>query len=315
MDVDKRSMRTAGVHTPRVSIGLPVWNGERFLRNAIDSLLVQSFDDFELIICDNASTDSTEAICRAFIQVDSRIRYYRNDENIGLQANTARVLDLATAPYFMWASHDDLWDPSYVERMVAQLDRRDSVVLAGSNAASVDEDGNLRKRFDNSTTYAPISTRSRACRLICVPPEGGHGTLIFGLMRTPVIKKMSIATFEGIREHNRGKYAWDKLALFRLVFEGDFYVAGETLYFHRDVVATSDERSSWREVREKGLPFLRRSLNRGVDVHGYFGCIRRIVLASKLAPREKVSLILTSAVQEVRFYAVHYPFLLIGRHV
>jgi len=315
MDADRRSVRTAGVRAPRVSIGMPVWNGERFLREAVDSLLAQSFGDFELIICDNASTDNTEAICRECAQEDERIRYYRNDRNIGLQANTAKVLDLATAPYFMWASHDDLWDPSYVSRMVDQLDRHDAVVLAGSNAASVDANGTRRGRFDNWSTYSPISTHARARRLICAPPRGGHATLIFGLMRTPVIQKMGLARFDRIREHNRGKYAWDKRALFRLLFEGDFYVARETLFFHRDVGGTRDHGASWREIPVGGLSRLRRVVDRGVDVHGYFGAIRGIVLGSKLATREKASLVLVSFVQELRFYAVYYPSLVIGRHV
>ena len=144
------------------------------MRQAIDSLLAQSFEDFELIICDNASTDATESVCRGYVEADNRIRYFRNDRNIGLQANFDKVLDLATGPYFMWAGHDDLWDPSYISRMVDVLDRRDSVVLAGSNAASVDQDGKLRKYVDNVPPYSPTSTYARAKRLICAPPGGLH---------------------------------------------------------------------------------------------------------------------------------------------
>jgi len=315
MEADGGFVHTGQVRAPRVSIGMPVWNGERFLREAVDSLLAQSFEDFELIICDNASTDGTEAICRTYVEQDERIRYHRNDRNIGLQANTAKVLDLATAPYFMWASHDDVWDASYVSKMVDQLERHDSVVLAGCNAASIDEGGVRRGDFDNRSTYSPRSTCARARRLICARPEGGHSTLIFGLMRTAVIARMRLATFESIRDPNRGRYAWDKIALFRLLFEGDFYVSNETLFFHRDVAETRTRGSSWRRSPGMGLARLRRVVDRGVDVHGYFGALRAIVLGSRLTTREKTSLVLVSVAQELRFYAVYYAALAMGRHV
>jgi glycosyltransferase involved in cell wall biosynthesis len=295
----------AGISTPRVSIGMPVWNGADFLPEAIDSLLAQTFDDFELIICDNASADATEAICRERMRDDPRIRYYRNDRNIGLQANTQKVLDLATAPYFMWASHDDLWDPSYLAVMVSELDRDDRFVLAGSNAASIDEHGRLRRQYDNWSLYSPASRYARARRLICEPPQGGHSTLIFGLMRTQVIRHLGLARFRNVRMLNRGMYAWDKRALFRLMFEGDYYVARETLYFHRDVVPKSAHRSSGHRVAE-GVDRLRRAVNRTLDLHGYFGALRRIVRGSKLAARDKATLTLLSIAQELKYIVAYY---------
>jgi glycosyltransferase involved in cell wall biosynthesis len=78
---------------PRVSIGLPVYNGERFLKEALDSLLAQIYTDFELIISDNASTDQIESICRTYAASDRRIRYYRNKENVGAAHNFNRVLN------------------------------------------------------------------------------------------------------------------------------------------------------------------------------------------------------------------------------
>jgi glycosyltransferase involved in cell wall biosynthesis len=308
MDAERRSAGTTGVRAPRVSIGMPVWNGERFLRQAIDALLAQSFEDFELIICDNASTDATESVCHGYVEADNRIRYFGNDRNIGLQANFDKVLDLATGPYFMWAGHDDLWDPSYISRMVDVLDRRDSVVLAGSNAASVDQDGKLRKYVDNVTPYSPTSTYARAKRLICAPPGGWHSTLIYGLMRTPVIKRIGLVRFGEVREYNKGIYATDKLALFKLVFEGDFHVMNETLYFRRDVVEDRDRGTS--RHRLAGMRSrLRQVAYRSVDVHGYFGALRTIVLSSKLTAREKTSLVLVSGVQELRFYVTYYASL------
>src|SRR5262245_49168770 len=96
------------VRKPRVSIGMPVYNGERFLKDAIDSLLAQRFEDFELIILDNASTDRTEEICRTYADQDNRIRYVRNEENIGLARNFNRAFQLSSGEYFKWASADDV---------------------------------------------------------------------------------------------------------------------------------------------------------------------------------------------------------------
>jgi glycosyltransferase involved in cell wall biosynthesis len=99
---------------PTVSIGMPVYNGEEFLRNAIDALLSQYFTDFELIISDNASSDQTESICRAYAERDKRIRYFRQPVNLGAEANFSYVLDRAKGEYFMWAASDDVRSADYV---------------------------------------------------------------------------------------------------------------------------------------------------------------------------------------------------------
>src|ERR1051326_2036095 len=107
---------------PRVSIGLPVYNGQQFLEEAINSLLAQTYSDFELIISDNASTDATEQICRAHAAADPRIRYYRNDKNRGPVWNLNRVFELARGELFKWAAHDDVCAPTLVERCVEVLE-------------------------------------------------------------------------------------------------------------------------------------------------------------------------------------------------
>jgi glycosyltransferase involved in cell wall biosynthesis len=295
----------SGEHAhPRVSIGLPVWNGEEFLPQALDSLLGQTFGDFELIISDNASTDATEAICKSYGARDGRIRYYRNDENIGLQANTQKVLDLATAPLFMWACHDDTWDLTYLDKMVDKLDRDESLVLAGSNAASIDERGTLRTFYDNRRVYSLDTQFERARRMISEHPQGGHAFLIVGVMRTAVAQRLSLADFNAISNLNRGKYAWDKRALFRLLFEGGFYVSNETMYFHRDVndVWWGRRAPADRSLRAK----LRRAAQHSLDLHDYFGTLRRIVLKSKLTPGEKTSLVALSGVEELRYLVSFY---------
>lgn len=142
---------TAGT-TPRVSIGLPVYNGERWLAEAVDSLLSQTFTDFELIISDNASTDGTEAMCRRYAELDSRVRYYRNDENIGGAPNASLTVQLARGEYFRWAAHDDRYQPTLLERLVDELDKRPEIVLAYTLFVGIDSDG--RRLADHTCGWA-----------------------------------------------------------------------------------------------------------------------------------------------------------------
>lgn len=100
---------------PMISVGMPVYNGEKTIRAAVDSILTQTIGDFELIISDNASTDGTEKICREFANADSRIRYIRQTENIGAPKNFRYVLDEARAEYFMWATSDDVKSIDFLE--------------------------------------------------------------------------------------------------------------------------------------------------------------------------------------------------------
>ena len=115
---------------PKVSIGLPVYNGQKFIERTLESILNQDFDDFELIISDNASEDKTEYICRRYVQKDSRIRYSRNDVNVGAGENYNKVFKLAKGKYFKWAAHDDECHRTMLRRCVEVLDcAPDSVVM------------------------------------------------------------------------------------------------------------------------------------------------------------------------------------------
>jgi glycosyltransferase involved in cell wall biosynthesis len=113
---------------PVVSIGMPVYNGERFLRQALDSLLSQTYRDFELIISDNASNDSTPAICAEYAARDSRIRYIRQPKNLGASANFKLVFDEALGQYFTWAAHDDVRSLNYIELTVNNFKPDDACV-------------------------------------------------------------------------------------------------------------------------------------------------------------------------------------------
>ena len=132
---------------PKVSIGLPVYNGENFLAEAIESILGQTFEDFELIISDNCSTDATAAICQTYASRDKRIRYFRNEENIGASGNFIRVYRLSSAELFKWAAHDDVYRPEFLARCVKVLYDNPATVLSYTRAIAIDAHGTFVQTY------------------------------------------------------------------------------------------------------------------------------------------------------------------------
>ena len=122
-------------------MGLAVYNGERFLEQALASLLAQDFEDFEIVLSDNASDDRTETICRDLQSRDPRIVYHRNATNVGAARNYNRVFELAQGRYFKWTAHDDVYEPTYLSRCVEVLEERPDVSLVYAATADIDDDG------------------------------------------------------------------------------------------------------------------------------------------------------------------------------
>lgn len=135
-----------------VSIGMPVYNGEKYIQSALDSLLRQSYAEFELIISDNASTDSTESICRLYAGKDSRIKYFRQPYNFGAAANFQFVLDKARGTYFMWAACDDKWSPDWIETMHGALGKTGAGMVFGQ-LAHIDAEGGLMTHPANAAKF------------------------------------------------------------------------------------------------------------------------------------------------------------------
>lgn len=172
-------------YTPKVSIGMPVYNGEPLIRKALDSLLAQTFTDFELIISDNASTDDTEAIGREYAAKDARIRYVRQAENRGASANFQFVLDEAEGEYFMWAAVDDKHHPDFIQMAKSVLSEADEVGLVFSAMETVNLlNGDLTYSQTGFTTTKKKFLRG-LFRLAHVCPS-----LIYGLFRKEILRQM-----------------------------------------------------------------------------------------------------------------------------
>src|SRR6202000_1115479 len=128
---------------PRLSVGLPVYNSSAYVAESIEAILGQTFEDFDLIISDNASTDDTGDICRRYLKQDSRVRYFRQPKNIGLSPNHNFCVEQSAAELFKWAAGDDLYARDLLEKCVAALDEDPNVVLAHSLTAMIDGDGTV----------------------------------------------------------------------------------------------------------------------------------------------------------------------------
>lgn len=213
---------------PRVSIGVPVFNGERFLEQALRSLVTQTFSDIEIVISDNASTDRTGEICRAFAAQDQRISYYVNEVNRGASWNFNRVFDLARGELFKWAAADDICAPEFVARCVASLDQSPTAVMAMTKVAEIDEFGHI---FDSITV--PGNT------LVPVIPSGAPAHIrfrqtirpdhicinIFGLIRSDILRRVApMKSYEDA----------DRLMLAHLALLGPCVEVPEVLLFNRD---------------------------------------------------------------------------------
>lgn len=206
---------------PRLTVALPVYNGENYLAESIDAVLGQSYEDFELIISDNASTDSTPDICRGYEKQDSRVRYVRQPRNIGLSPNHNFTVEQARGEFFKWASNDDLYARDMLKYCVDALDEYQHVVLAHPWTAIIDSSGTVTKTVEyplaTASTRAPERFRS------VLFASGGDDT--GGVMRTAILRRTPL-----LRSHHHA----DRTIIADLILYGPFYQVPDWLYFRRD---------------------------------------------------------------------------------
>jgi glycosyltransferase involved in cell wall biosynthesis len=172
---------------PLVSIGMPVYNGEPYIRKALDSLLAQSYEHFELIISDNASVDETMRICHEYAERDPRIRIHRQSHNMGIQKNFLTVLELAQGKYFMWAGVDDYWLPEFVKTLVDELESHPEAAVAMTAVDRVLKDGSLFDTINFLNAQNP-NNKSRLGMALGLCSSLKYNLFIYGLFPTNLIK-------------------------------------------------------------------------------------------------------------------------------
>lgn len=182
--------------SPKVSIGMPVYNGEKYIKEALDSLLSQSYSDFELIISDNASTDKTEQICEEYAQGDSRIRYIRQAQNKGAIANFQFVLDEAVGEYFMWAAADDKWSDNWIEVLIKEIIKTKNIVFFGQ-VITIDAHSKHLNHPVNSRIFNFSGNKFlRRVKYYFELESLGKANVIYGLYNLNDIKHIDLSKFE-----------------------------------------------------------------------------------------------------------------------
>lgn len=240
----------ATMNSPRISLGMPVYNGEQYLALALDALLAQTFTDFELIISDNASTDRTEEICRAYAAKDSRIRYYRQRQNQGGAWNFNQVLHLATGEYFRWACHDDFCAPTLLERCVEVLDQEPEVVLCYPKTTVIDDVGAAIEQYPDQLNLRSVDRVERYRQFHHRYRRGAKCNVLFGLMRRQTLVQTCL-----IQPYPSS----DIVLLGELALRGQYHEVPEFLFFRRDHAKTSvrafrafRDRIVWFDPKAKG---------------------------------------------------------------
>ena len=176
------------MNKPLVSIGLPVYNGERYIESALDSILEQSYSNIEIIVCDNASTDRTQDILKKYMSKDSRISYFRHDENYGAAKNYNSTFEKSNGKYFKWAAHDDSLDVDYISRCVCELENDADLVLVQPRTGQIDQFGEQtgHEYVHSADVIKSCSVGSKLYRTLTI--DKGSWTRIFGVIRTDVLK-------------------------------------------------------------------------------------------------------------------------------
>jgi glycosyltransferase involved in cell wall biosynthesis len=243
-------MNAPKLSAPKLSVGLAVYNGEKYLARAIESILAQDFADFELIISDNASQDATESICRKYARADRRVRYVRRAVNRGAKANLNAVFQMARGTYFKWAAHDDICLPGFFRRCIDTLDAApDSVVLVYPRTEAIDESGNPFERYAECLDARHPRPHRRLAHVL---RQLDGLSAQYGIIRSAAL----IET----RLYDTTIAAEDFVLLAELAMLGEFWEVPEALFqrrIHPDMDSKVQGRSSTRRRRSRGSAMMR----------------------------------------------------------
>ena len=264
-----------------VSIGLPVYNGGRFLREALASNLAQTAGDLELIVCDNASTDDSWEIVQEFVRQDDRVRAYSSEANVGAAANYNRTVELAKGRFFRWTTHDDLVAPNHLERLLRAFDEGpESMVLAYPKTTIIDVEGAVVGEYEDR---ADARSRQAHRRLRTMLRNLSLCNPVLGLTPLEVIRRTRLI----------GPYrSSDKIFLYEMALMGEIVEVPERLFFRRrdeDLASPSNlkaaEQASWFDPNQG------QSSYRWELVRNSFEALRRAPLSFRARQRCRLTLL------------------------
>lgn len=280
---------------PFVSIGLPIYNGETHLAQTLDSLLAQDYREFELIISDNGSTDGTRRICLTYTEKDHRIQYVRSNKNSGPVWNFNRVFEFSKGDYFMWASDDDYWEPSYIRSCLEAFRKSRDIILVGTMCKSINSEAGDSYFIDEGFSTIGLRPRERFVKYKSVIHSGKHiGAIFCGLYKRDALKKVMPP---------RNVIATDHLMLAELCFLGEFETIQQMLFVKRQggVSASIQQIAKTINIENEFLircPYLVREV-----------LLQRLIFSTKkLKVAEKIRLSLWSITNYLKMTVHHvYP--------
>lgn len=239
---------------PRVTIGLPVRNGQDHIGRAIASVLAQNYASFELVICDNHSDDSTADVVRSYAAKDSRVVFHQNATNIGQITNMNRVFELGSGEYFRWMGHDDWLEPDYLSKCVELLERREDLIAVSTYIRYFDDDGNhFYAEYRGERLESEEAHRRFARMLWFLRSDYRFCDSHYALYRRSALEKTHLL---------RSIYAADRLLAAELALVGPYGHISECLSHRRRVPSTYDDmgvlhRRSNPDLDEELQPSLR----------------------------------------------------------
>jgi glycosyltransferase involved in cell wall biosynthesis len=206
---------------------VPAWNAERFVGATLESLVAQDYPNLEIIVADDASTDATARICEEFAAGHPRVRVWRNARREGFVGNANVLLGRVEGDYAFFAPHDDLFDPGYVRRMVAELEARPEATLAYSYTRVFDDAGD-RGLYRGTIWARPGGRLRRGLRWVLRPRAREKGVAFRGVLRTGAAREVA-----GLRRSAAVAFSADARWLFRLNVIGPFVLVPEVLCHKR----------------------------------------------------------------------------------
>jgi glycosyltransferase involved in cell wall biosynthesis len=246
--MDSRGLNCGPQILPLVSIGMPVYNGERYIGRAIESLLAQDYPALEIVVLDDASTDRTAEICRRYAETDPRVRVHTNERNLGMNRNFSAVAGLARGEYFMWAAQDDEWLPQFVSTLVTELEAHSEAVVAMGAIERRCADGSPHDviRFAGPRAVNSLSSFQLAMRVAAWDYK--YHLFLYGLFRTSFHQRASRDCIN--------MAAAEQLFILQAAMAGRFRSV-DTILFKKWLIQNK-KGEPWEVARECG-PYLLRS--------------------------------------------------------
>ena len=248
--------------SPLVSIGMPVYNAENFLAEALDSLISQSYSNFEILISDNCSSDRTQEISEDYVSRDSRIRYIKQPKNWGAAFNYNYVVHNTTGKYFKWAAHDDICGPDFLQICVTQLEIDPTISLAATKTTIIDKDGREVKQLKEEISITSFSCSGRLREYLSGHYLDREANQVFGVYRRDFLEKTAlIASYPSS----------DLTLLGQIAMLGNINLCESPIFYRRDHDNTSlraakskKDIAHWFETsrsnKREPLPYLSRLL-------------------------------------------------------